>query len=262
MTDSLSGPAIVLALVLAEVAAGGMVVLCATPLWGITRPGFIKLAGAVLAASAWLAWLAARGPLGGGGAAGARGAASWLLLAAAVLASVWQALYWLRFRERSRALAALGAAAGVVALVSLARVPGARHREWIGIFQLLAGALFAGAVTDGLLLGHWYLVERRLTRAPLARMNATFLAGSVLAGAAAGLGRGGGAVASSSLSPLLGAGSLTTALAVGLAALCLVIGVLIRALIREDSIQAATGFFYLAVILALSAEFASKVRFY
>jgi len=40
------------------------------------------------------------------------------------------------------------------------------------------------------------------------------------------------------------------------------IGFFIRALVKEDSIQAATGFFYLAVILALSAEFAAKVRFY
>jgi hypothetical protein len=40
------------------------------------------------------------------------------------------------------------------------------------------------------------------------------------------------------------------------------IGFFIRALIKEDSIQAATGLFYLAVIMALAAEFAAKVRFY
>ena len=36
----------------------------------------------------------------------------------------------------------------------------------------------------------------------------------------------------------------------------------IRAMVKEDSIQAATGFFYLAVIMAFAAEFAAKVRFY
>jgi hypothetical protein len=151
---------------------------------------------------------------------------------------------------------------GVVALVFLADVPGARHAEWVGAFQLVAGALFAGAVTDGLLLGHWYLVERRLSREPLRRMNYLFLGGAVLAATATIVGGGGGAVANPQLSPLLGAGSLTVALAVGLTGLCVVISIFIRALIKEDSIQAATGFFYLAVILALSAEFAAKVRFY
>jgi hypothetical protein len=61
---------------------------------------------------------------------------------------------------------------------------------------------------------------------------------------------------------LLGVGTLTVALAVGLTAVCALIAVFIRALIKEDSIQAATGFFYLAVIMAVAAEFAAKVRFF
>jgi hypothetical protein len=52
------------------------------------------------------------------------------------------------------------------------------------------------------------------------------------------------------------------ALSVGLAALCVMIAFFIRAMVKEDSIQAATGFFYLAVIMAFAAEFAAKVRFY
>jgi hypothetical protein len=126
----------------------------------------------------------------------------------------------------------------------------------------MAGALFLGAVVDGLLLGHWYLVDRRASREPLKRMGVLLLAGAVLAIATTIIGGGGGGTASPQFSPLLGAGVLTVALAVGLAALCVMIAFFIRALVKEDSIQAATGFFYLAVVMALAAEFAAKVRFY
>ena len=34
----------------------------------------------------------------------------------------------------------------------------------VAFLQLLAGAAFLGAVIDGLLLGHWYLTDRGLTR--------------------------------------------------------------------------------------------------
>ena len=140
--------------------------------------------------------------------------------------------------------------------------PPRRTRPASGVAQLIAGALFLGAVVDGLLLGHWYLVDRRASREPLRRMGILLLAGSILAMAVTIVGGGGGGTASTEFSPLLGAGTLTVALAVGLTALCLMIGFFIRALVKEDSIQAATGFFYLAVILAVSAEFAAKVRFY
>jgi len=50
----------------------------------------------------------------------------------------------------------------------------------VGFLQLLAGAAFLGAVTDGLLLGHWYLVDPRLSRRPLRRLALGALTGIVL----------------------------------------------------------------------------------
>ena len=38
---------------------------------------------------------------------------------------------------------------------------------WLGVARTLVGALFLGAVTDAMLLGHWYLVQPGLGRAPL-----------------------------------------------------------------------------------------------
>src|SRR5437660_7960021 len=63
MKHSLGGPAIVLALVLAETSIGGLAVLWLSPAWGRVKNGFFKLIGGVLTAAAILAWAAARAPL-------------------------------------------------------------------------------------------------------------------------------------------------------------------------------------------------------
>ena len=38
---------------------------------------------------------------------------------------------------------------------------------WLSVARVLAGAAFLGAVTDAMLLGHWYLVQPGLARGPL-----------------------------------------------------------------------------------------------
>jgi hypothetical protein len=54
---------------------------------------------------------------------------------------------------------------GVVALLGLAAVAGGAY--WLAALRLVVGAAFLGAVTDAMLLGHWYLVQPGLSRAPL-----------------------------------------------------------------------------------------------
>ena len=260
--ETMDGPSGVMALVLAETAVGGLFVLWVTPTWGVLRVGFFKLTGAVLATCAALAYLATRKSLGAGHASGARGLAFWLLVAFASLSILFEANLWFGRPRWARFEGIIAVPVGVAALIALAFLPEAAHASWIGIVQLLVGALFLGAVVDGLLLGHWYLVDKRASREPLKRMAVLLLAGSIVAIVASILGGGGGGSTNPNYSPLLGAGTLTVALAVGLAALCVMIAFFIRAMVKEDSIQAATGFFYLAVIMALAAEFASKVRFY
>lgn len=250
-----------MALVLAETAVGGLFVLWVSPTWGVLRAGFFKLVGSVLAACAVLAWLAARAPLRTS-AGDANDLAMWLLAAFAAGVVLWQVLTWLGASSAGRAVGIASVPVGAAALVALASLPEAAHATAVGVIQLLAGALFLGAVVDGLLLGHWYLVDKRASRDPLRRMTQLLLGGSVAAIVATLVGGGGGGSTNTNFSPLLGAGSLTVALAIGLAALCVMIAFFIRAMVKEDSIQAATGFFYLAVIMALAAEFASKVRFY
>ncbi len=65
-------------------------------------------------------------------------------------------------------------------------------------------------------------------------------------------------------SPILTIGSMTIIMGVGVLALIAIIAGFNVKLAREGgrSIQASTGMFYLAVILAPAAEFAAKVRFF
>lgn len=54
---------------------------------------------------------------------------------------------------------------GLVGLLGLAAVTGGAY--WLAALRLVTGAAFLGAVTDAMLLGHWYLVQPGLSRAPL-----------------------------------------------------------------------------------------------
>lgn len=259
-STKIGGPGIVMALVLAEVAVGGLAVLWLAPAWGRVRTGFFKLVGGVLMVCAILAWVSARAPFDDGGAPGQR--ATLALAVFAGLTVVWQLLLWFRALAISRWVGIASIPVGLAALILIAIHPAVASAEPIAMFQLIAGSLFAGGATLGLLLGHWHLVDRRLGREPIARINTMYLIGCAVAALAAIMGGGGGGEARADLNPLLGVGVLTTSIAVGLAALCAMIGFFNRALIKENSIQSATGLFYLGVILAMAAEFAAKVRFF
>ncbi len=78
------------------------------------------------------------------------------------------AISWARRADDDRApllLDVVAPAFGFVALFGLAAVTGGAY--WLAALRLLSGAVFLGAVTDAMLLGHWYLVQPGLSRAPL-----------------------------------------------------------------------------------------------
>jgi hypothetical protein len=156
-------------------------------------------------------------------------------------------------------------AALTAVLVGVWAVSMLRQETAVALFQLLAGAAFLGAVLDGLLLGHWYLTDRGLSRGPIDRYT-SLLIGAVIVEAVAVVtaGFGGVGTAATQFNPLLGAGGLASWIALGMVGTTALIAVMVRLTLRGErasAVQSATGFFYLAVVTAFTAEVAVKVRF-
>lgn len=103
-------------------------------------------------------------------------------VAALVVAVMAFGLFALSYRNRARAqgegqegepvtdprLDLIAPAVGAVGLV-LAGIH-AGDPAWLSVARMLVGAAFMGAVSDSMLLGHWYLVQPGLTRAPLVEL--------------------------------------------------------------------------------------------
>jgi hypothetical protein len=255
-----------MALVLAETAAGGAGFLFLTPLWSEVRRGFFYLTGLIVL-------LVAAGAAGAGTGAfdpavAARGRlAVALALGLGGATLVWLLLMRLRAAGAARILGVASVPLAVAMLFAFART--ADESTALAFFQLMAGAAFTGAVLDGLLLGHWYLTDRKLPRRPINRMAWLLIASVVLEGGAVIAGGFGsntkpGSAATSSLNPLLTISGSATWIAVGMVACTGLVAVFIRMTLRgtrPTAVQSATGFFYLAVITAFTAELAAKVRF-
>ena len=258
----MKGPAGVMALVLAETAAGGAAFLFLTPLWREVRTGFFYLTGAIVLALA--AGAGGSASAGFDPAATAGRLAEALAFALAAVTLVWVAVAAARARTLARVLGLASVALAVVMLFAFART--SDESVALSFFQLLAGAAFTGAVLDGLLLGHWYLTDRKLPRAPINRMAWALIATVAVEMVAVVLGGSGSPTAAqtNTLNPLLTLSGSSTLIAVGMVACTGLVAVLIRLTLkgpRPQAVQSATGFFYIAVITAFAAEVAAKVRF-
>lgn len=254
------GAAGVTALVLAETAAGTLALTFLTPIWGEVRRGFFVLTGSVVLVLAAACWFSART-----GVAPGDGAGTWSVRLAGALALatlVWICLLLARQPAAARAIGLGSVGVGLALLLAMAGT--AEGSVAVAAFQLLAGAAFLGAVMAGLLLGHWYLTDRKLSRTPIQRY-ALALLGAVVLEAGAVLSAGFGPTGdTSSINPLLTSAGLASWIALGMVGTTALIAVLIRAALkgaRSSAVQAATGFFYLAVITGMTAELAAKVRF-
>lgn len=123
-----------------------------------------------------------------------------------------------------------------------------------GIALALTGTLFLGAVTNAMVLGHWYLNQARLPIEPLKGATRIMLASMVVVGAAGLVARGRlfkavlpGLVAFSAASYWWA----WVLLLVGTA----VLGLMVRVTVRDRSTQSATGLLYIAMITAIGAHF-------
>lgn len=256
----MSGPLAVMAVLLAETAVGGTVVTLTSGVHGAVRRGFLLLSGVILALCAWGAWAAARSSVG----STPTPAEGRMVTAFAVftgLLVLWQVLVLARGRIEF-AVGILAAVAGVVALVLMALARGSQ--PVLAVLELAAGAFFLGTTLFGLLLGHWYLVERRLSNRYMVRSALLYAVGVGAAVVAAVLSAQNPVPAAAGFSPFLAVPGFSLLLAGGLVAICALIAGFVWKLAQEGgrSIQAATGMFYLAVIMAFSAELSTKFRFF
>jgi hypothetical protein len=255
-----TGPAGVLALVLAECVVGGAAFLFLTPLWNEVRRGFFKLTGTLLlglGAATWASIGAAREP-----GVGLGQAAWWLAAAFGALTAAWLLALFARREAVARIGGFLSVPTAVALLVPLAATSDESHV--VSLLQLLAGAAFMGAVLDGLLLGHWYLTDRGLSRRPINLFAVALIAAVVLEAVAVIAGGFGPVPSGPTFNPLLTRAGLASWVAIGMVAVTALIAVMIRLTLkgpRPTAVQAATGFFYLAVITAFAGELAAKVRF-
>jgi hypothetical protein len=249
------------AVVMAQLVAGGLAITWCSRLWNEAKRSYFTIYSAIL----WIlfvvpTWLVIRG------SAGSAHAAVWserLSLATVAVVAVTFALMMARWQTAARVMGLVSVPVSAGVFVALA---GLADRDLpLALVQVVAGALFLGAVYDLLFLGHWYLTDRKLTRVPIQRYaNLTIAASVVEIVAIAVAGFSGGAV-SASLNPLLAIGDVAPWIAVGMAAATLLIAGLAKAALRgqrASAVQSATGFSYLAVITAIVGEIAVKTRFF
>jgi hypothetical protein len=256
----MTGAAGYMALVLAEAVAGSLAFLWLTPLWNEVKRGFFTLTTGMVLVLAAGSWLSARAAEVADDDAG-----RWSATLAAVTAGAVALSFLLMLAKRHLPARIVGWAGVGVAIATLVAMAGTGRQAFpIALFQLLAGAAFLGSITDGLLLGHWYLTDRGLSRGPIDRMTTAMLVAVVIQIVAILTAGFGGVESSASLNPLLTAGALAPWIALGMVVATLLIALLTRAALRgqrASAVQSATGFYYLAVVTAYTAEVAAKTRF-
>ena len=256
-----TGFAGVLAIVLAETLAGAAVLTWLSPLWRETKRSYFTIWSVIAALLfAWPIWLAARAGAIPGDAAGAWSVR--LSLGAAIVVSLSAVLLLARRQAAGRVLGLLSLPVLLGLLAAMAAT--GRQPYPVSAFQLLVGAAFVGSAYHCLFLGHWYLTDRKLSRRPIERATVTLLVATGLEIAAIVTGGFSGTSASQEFNPLLTAGALAPWIAIGMSATTLLIAALAKAALRGErasAVQSATGFYYLAVVTAFTAETAVKTRF-
>jgi hypothetical protein len=247
------GAGAVVALVLMEWAIGWIGAAAWSQSWKVITRGHFRI-------SAWGALsLSLLGSLALRGTSSSR-VTDDLALLFEICALLFAVVQYLRSDAAGVVTGAAATVVGLAALIAAANSIGG-WPQYLAAVELTAGAMLLGAVTNGMMLGHWYLNQPGLKPWALARL--TNLA--VLATAASAL-LGVAAVR-------LLAGATTTGAALGLpgfgqsfgvgffavwAGLVIFTGAVVlgaRRCIQIRSIQSATGLYYVALLTAGVAEF-------
>ena len=252
----MTGAGAVVALVLLEWTTGWMGAAAWTQSWAVVRRGHFRVLAWGAVVLAVLGVLAAASAISGDDS----GAVVFLGMVLIALCAGYRVVQQSRTDRPGAVVGAAAAATGFVTLV----VGGVLLDNWTPLvagIQLVAGAALLGAVTNGMLLGHWYLNQPGLKPWALARLTTLSLAALAVSlglglafafrlssasteGAAFGLEIFGDSFGFAFYIVWLALMGLTAAV-VWMARRC----------VRIRSIQSATGLYYVALLTVGVAEF-------
>lgn len=249
------GAGAVTALVLLQWLAGWAGAAAWTQAWGVVRRGHFRITAWVVLLLSLLTLAAYRASLPEEADLQAA-----LILVSVVMAILYVMAQYLRSDMAGATAGALVGIAAVAALIASGSLiegwPG-----WLAASSLVAGALFLGAIANGMMLGHWYLNQPGLKPWALARLTRLALVGVVVS-ALAGLiatPRLAGAQTPGAVLGLPGFGD-NFAVAffliwVGLLFFSGVVVWMARRCVKIRSIQSATGLYYVALLTSGVSEF-------
>lgn len=253
----MKGAGAVLALVLVEWAAGWAAVAAWSQSWSVVRRGHFRITGWIVAVLGLLAVAVNRAAIEGLADTGIQSA---FVIGVAVLAVVYAAAQYVRGDTVG---VVTGSLAGVVGAVALG-LSGRFIEGWPDVVAgaaLISGALLLGAVTNGMMLGHWYLNQPglktwalgRLTDLCLVAVGLSALIGVISYGELTGASTEGAVLGI----PGFGESFSFIFFFVWLSMLALTGAVAwgARRCVQIRSIQSATGLLYVAILSAGVAEF-------
>ena len=251
----MSGAAGVVALIMLEWTVGLVGAAAWTQSWGVVRRGHFRITAYVAVALGVLALLAMRA-----GSDPLRGTAAALVVATAAGAGVYLLVQWSNTDLPAVVVGGMATAAGIGALAAAA----ALLEGWsaaLAAVEVIAGAALLGAVTNGMLLGHWYLNQPGLKPWALARLTTLALIATG-ATAALGLAAVGTLTSAETDGAVLGIPGFGDSFGVAFfmvwLALVAFTGAVVwaaRRCVAIKSIQSATGLYYVALLTAGVSEF-------
>jgi hypothetical protein len=251
----MNGAEAVLGLVLVEWTAGLLGAAGWTQSWSVVTRGHFRIIAWCAIAFAVGGYLAFRAGTGSEDASIQR----WFVVALVVVSVLYLLVQYSRTDVPGAVVGLAGAVLGGIGLV----LTGFLFEGWslLAGLGLISGMAVLGGVTNGMLLGHWYLNQPGLKTWALARITDLTLY-SVIASGALGLIAVGRLANASTQGAVLGIPGFGESFSVvfygawlAILALTGAVAWMARRCVRIKSIQSATGLFYVALLTAGVSEF-------
>jgi len=225
-----------------------------TQSWKVVSRGHFRITGWIVAVVAVLAYFAVDSAVPSGHTS------LRLALVTAGCCALYLAAQYVRSDIAGVVAGAAATIAGIATLVCMSGL----IAEWpqaLAALELVAGAVLLGAVTNGMMLGHWYLNQPGLKPWALARLTQLSV-GGVAASGLLGLVAVGKLTSASTEGAVLGLAGFGDEFGVAFFAIWAILlgftGVVVwaaRRCVKIKSIQSATGLYYVAILTAGVSEF-------